>query len=266
MKIIKYYIFKFLLISKRFLYIIFLNFQFFKSSLKWLINSNEHTSFSLDLSEKNKTMLILQLSNNLNIDIKVIKDIFDKSEEIDFNEFHKKRSLNFVDVDFSSKFDYRLICLLIVLKKNIKNIIELGFNQGRIPYLLNKFSESYDFEFKYFGIDYNERKGAFINKNTDNTKLIYGKVEDQLQNLSSVLDNESILVSTTHTLDSEKFVFDYLIKNNILPKYIVSDNISNESSFKNFLNLSNQYELDIYCFEDSGRFLNSLYIGLAIKR
>ena len=265
MKTFKYYIFKIILFLKRFSFILQLNFKYLKSSFNWLIKSKEHTSFSLYLSENNEKMLTTQLSYDLNIEYHEIENIINQSKQTNFSLHSKIRNLKMSDVDFKSKFDYRLICLIIVLKKNIPNVVELGFNQGRIPFLLEKFKLTHVFNFNYIGIDYNNRKGALVNKNNEDINLIFGKVEDHLQNLNAVLEKESLLISTTHTLESEKYIFNYLNNESIFPDYIISDNVDEKSSFVNFINSSERYKLFIYCFEDASGFLDNLYVGLAVK-
>ena len=73
------------------------------------------------------------------------------------------------------------------------------------------------------------------------------------------------MISTTHTLESEKYIFNYLNNESIFPDYIISDNVDEKSSFVNFINSSERYKLFIYCFEDASGFLDNLYVGLAVK-
>ena len=98
-----------------------------------------------------------------------------------------------------------------------------------------------------------------------NRKIIIGKVENELVKLKSSTIESSILVVSTHEKASENFIFKYLIEKNIYPKYIISDNVNLESSYKFYLENTKKYKNQIFIFNDKNNFFKSLYCGLSIR-
>jgi len=150
-------------------------------------------------------------------------------------------------------------------------LYEFGFNQGRIPFLIHQYMKSSNINNlnnNYIGIDINSRKGAFCNYiNANEFKFIYDDVSNFLKsNSEETKFNESCIVATTHEQNSEKAIFDFLFKNKITPKFIISDNVDSNSHFINFLNsYEKYYKTKVFKFSDSKRFLEDSYIALAVR-
>lgn len=260
--------FSLLLFFKRIYIFLNENFLQFKSSIIWLIKSKEHTSFSLELSNENEEAISLQLGEFANIDSDLINKTILKIKKVDFiKSFKERRSYKTVDLDYIPKFDYRLIAITLLFNTNTTNLIELGFNQGRLPFIINSLNKEYfNKKYKYYGIDYNPRKGGFVNElDSKEIKIIIGKVENELVKLKSSTIESSILVVSTHEKASENFIFKYLIEKNIYPKYIISDNVNLESSYKFYLENTKKYKNQIFIFNDKNNFFKSLYCGLSIR-
>lgn len=259
-------IFRVLLILKRTYFVVKSLTSYFKSSIYWLFTSREHTSFSIVMSNKNTRMLAFQLSSFLAIDYSNVITIIKETRNISFKNLEAKKSIKFSDIDLLPKFDYRLLTLLIHFISNTPNIIELGFNQGRLAYLLNEFLRNKNSSVKYIGIDFNKRKGGLLDEiNNKSFQFIYGDIVENLPLISTDELNNSILVATTHEKNSEEFIFKFLYENNIYPKFIISDNVEEDSNYIKFLNNSKNYSTNLFLFEDENNFIKDFYIGVSKK-
>lgn len=259
-------IFNILLFLKRILFVIRSQLSYFRSSIYWLFNSREHTSFSVFMSSNNKRMLAFQLSSFLEIDYSNVLTIINNTEHISFDKLKVKKNKRFSDIDFLPKFDYRLLTLIIHLVSFTPNIIELGFNQGRLPYLINQYLKNNDLNVKYIGIDFNKRKGGLLDGiQKENFHFIYGNILKSLPLISIDELNNSILVATTHEKSSEEFIFNFLNENNIYPKFIISDNVKEDSNFIKYINNSKRYSTNLFLFEDANNFIENFYIGVSKK-
>ena len=258
--------FKLLLFLKRSFYLIKSLIKYFKSSILWLFKSREHTSFSVEMSKNNEKMFALQLSNFANIEVSEINQIIELTKKIKLKIPNNKNSKSFADVDFLPKFDYRLLTLIICLTKRIPNIIELGFNQGRLAYLLENYPQFNKDKIGYIGIDKNKRKGALgeaiQNQNFD---FIYDDVKKTLPLISKEKITNSILVISTHEDSSEEFIFNYIFNNKLVPKYIISDNVNENSSYLRYIANSKDYSTQFFLFEDRRKFIENFYIGISKK-
>lgn len=270
--LMKYLLFFILLRLKR-IKIVFLNIlKTIQYSLIWIIGSNEHTSFSLKLSENNLKQAIFQLSYFSNLNIEKINEKLDFMESL---EFKKKENgyynLKTIDVDYINKFDYRFIPFVLFFEFDINYLFEFGFNQGRLPFYIDRYlSINKIANKKYFGIDYNIRKGGLIEHidNPDQIQVDYLDLKRYLLHSKESINliNESMVLSTTHEKESENFLFKYLEENNIFPKVIISDNVLDDSSYIKFINFNNKlYKSSIFVFNDKYNFIDPIYIGLAIK-
>ena len=130
---------------------------------------------------------------------------------------------------------------------------------------ISKYIESHNIENKrYIGVDFNTRKGVLIPE-SKYIEIHPKRVEDFLPDYKSLEAlNNSILVASTHEEKSEKFIFDYLDKNNIGPKFIISDEVSKDSPYINFVS-KNNYKNTTFIFLDNKNFLEPLIIGLSRK-
>ena len=264
------YLFFILLRIKRLTYLIKKIIRLIQSGLVWYFKSKEHTSFSFKVSNKTKTMLRENLSADFSFPKSQIINTINFLENINLVEKKtKKFKFNIMDVDFNSNYDYRILPLLFSNILEIQNIVEMGFNQGRTPYILSEFKKSYkDFNFQYYGVDVNKRKGGllldFYPELNDNVKIFFKDVSDFLdKNVEKKFLENSILVSSTHEAISEKAIFDYLKLNQIYPKIIISDNVRDDSSYFKFLSDSEFYSSKVYIFTDINKFQDPLHIGVA---
>lgn len=243
--------------------------KIFKSYI-WLFNSREHTSFSINLSENSKQLLIQNLQNDFCISANQTNEILNFSKNIKikrpiFSIFNPKT----VDVNFKLNFDYALLVLIFLKYTSTELVYEFGFNQARIPLLLNMFQkENSDFIFSYQGIDLNKRKGGLYqsqsNQNNENIDLLFVDTDYFLNNhFDSQKVNNSILISSTHENNSEEALFQHLTKNNVHPKIILSDKISQDSAYKKFIDNKNIYYSSVYMFEDETNVQNPIYIGVS---
>ena len=290
----KNFIILFLVPVKRIIFFITKIITHFYGGLFWLLNSKEHTNFSLKLDAENLKATLQNLHNFIKmstIQIKVENDknnnqnIIDVSDSIKIIELKNKIIESFIsfsrsikpdkktyknifktiDLDFKSKWDYRLIPFSILFGTDVNNVYEFGFDQGRLPLLISKYIESHNIENKrYIGVDFNTRKGILIPE-SKYIEIHPKRVEDFLPDYKSLEAlNNSILVASTHEEKSEKFIFDYLDKNNIGPKFIISDEVSKDSPYINFVT-KNNYKNTTFIFLDNKNFLEPLIIGLSRK-
>jgi len=272
MKTFKYYIFKLLNFLKRFFYFFTLLGKKFLAGINWLVSSNEHTAFTVYLNEQDKKDLVRELACFLDIETSNVLEKINFASNLKLDEIlNISKTTKYVDIDLKPKFDYRLIPFIIFFEKEISNLYEFGFNQGRIPFLIHQYMKSSNINNlnnNYIGIDINSRKGAFCNYiNANEFKFIYDDVSNFLKsNSEETKFNESCIVATTHEQNSEKAIFDFLFKNKITPKFIISDNVDSNSHFINFLNsYEKYYKTKVFKFSDSKRFLEDSYIALAVR-
>jgi len=271
-KFINYYFF-ILLHLKRFIYLLKKITIFIYFGINWFFKSKEHTSFSFHLSNELSSSIAYRISKLIDVELNEVKKLFKflKSVNVDkpkFSSFLHKTS----DIDFVNKFDYRVIPFSLFYLTEVKHVIELGFNQGRLLFLLNKFHSEFrkflQHDKKYIGLDFNPRKGGFL-KNVNlilPSEIHFDKVENYFiknkEMISSII-NDSILICTTHEKNSEDFIFNFLEKNNYFPKFIISDNILENSSFyKYYKNNTDKYEYELFTFYNKNIFYNNLEIGV----
>ena len=259
------------LFIKRFFFFLISVTKYLYSGVLWLIFSKEHTSHSLELSENKQNMIAVQISNFFEIKLDKVFTIFNFAKKI---SFEKKFIYNFndrkADIDYKNKLDYRIIPLVLFLETDIKNIFEFGFNQGRLLYIINDFCKLNPLPKKqYIGIDYNKRKGGLIDEVNLNLKneILYQPVEIYLEEKQPYAELEnSILICSTHEVNSEEAIFNYLLENKCFPEVIISDNIKVNSSFMNFYNLNkSSYKINFFSFTDNQNFLSPIEIGVLKK-
>jgi hypothetical protein len=272
MKTFIFYIYKLLNFIKRFIYFYLILGKKFLAGLNWLFSSNEHTSFTINISDYDYMNLSQEISNYLNIELSKVEKKIKFATSLKMEELiSKKKTLPFIDVDLEAKFDYRLLPFIIYFDTEISNLYEFGFNQGRIPFLIDEYIKNnkiFNLNTNYIGIDINSRKGAFCKKiNSKKFKFIYDDVNNFLQgNFQKDNFNDSCIVASTHEINSEKAIFEFMVKNQITPKFIISDNVESNSHFMNYLSEHEQaYKTKIFKFSDSGKFLEDTYIGLAVR-
>ncbi len=235
-----------------------------RNGIKWLFNSKEHTNFSYLLNNQQIKHISYITSSFFNMNQDHIEKEIQllQSVEIQLNKNSEKSKL--IDLDKLPKWDYRLIIYSLMSQKSIPNIFEFGIDQGRTGYLVYKLATINNTKkINYVGIEYNHRKGVLLEHITDNRfSVIYSKLENVIKDLNREDLEESILLSSTHEEKSEHFLFDYLEKNKIFPKVIISDETSIDSPYIKFVN-NNRYENVIFPIEDPSNFLDTMYIGLA---
>ena len=231
----------------------------------WLIRSKEHTNFSFEIDEKNSRAMKQNLHHFLNLEEKQIQPLIDFANTTEVNKKNYKSIFKTIDLDFRSKWDYRLIPFIILFATDINKVYELGFDQGRLPLLISNHIHSNNIKGKkYIGVDFNTRKGILTSE-SNFVELHFEPVQDFLSNFKSPneLDN-SLLVVSTHEKQSEDFIFDFLEGNLIQPKFIVSDEVGENSAYIKFLP-KNNYENITFIFLDKLNFLEPLIIGLSKK-
>lgn len=253
---------------KRLLYFLKLSLVYFKSGFIWLITSKEHTNFSFSIDENSLHSLKYTLGSFCEIDI--------ESVEIDLNRVNSLETLNSssikwvekIDIDFKNKWDYRSIVYVLINNKKIHNVLEFGVDQGRIPYIIDNlyFDNNPSSGLYYIGVEYNKRKLGLIRniQNTENIALKIDKVENVLPKIEEKYFKDSLLISSTHEMASEKFLFDYLEENKLFPSFIVSDETRPSSPFIKFIE-NNNYDYVGISFSDPKKFLESIRVGLAKK-
>lgn len=254
------------ILAKRIIFYTVSIFAYCKNGISWLFNSSEHTSFSLNISKESELALTTNLSEFFSLEQNKLKEMIKfsknlKKEDIKFNNY------KFYDVDVQNKFDYRLIPFLIFFQSNISHIFEFGFNQARLPYLLHKYAGETDKKVQYVGVDYNPRKGALGHYiDSDNYAFHYEDVADFLSKGEySDKINNSIFIVSTHEVNSEKIIFEYLNKSGNLPKIIISDEVGRDSPYMNFIE-NGEYKNAVFSFTDIKHFLKPLHIGLSVLK
>jgi len=251
---------------KRILFLISNVSKFFLRGFVWLFTSKEHTNFSYFLNFQQKSIISYVLANFYEIDysstFNEINNLQNLKIDKQFKNFSKK-----IDLDYSPKWDYRIIPYILLKNNKVKKIFEFGIDQGRIGYLLNYYNkENINSNFSYIGVEKNLRKGILLqNLNNNNIKIYYESLQSYILKTSKKDFQESLIISSTHELMSEHFLFEYLEKNNIYPKYIISDNSNENSSYSTFVK-ENNYEYTIISFQDPNKFLDTKYIGISKLR
>lgn len=258
--------FKIVILIKRIIFYIVSIFTYCRNGISWLLRSNEHTSFSLNISKESELALIKNLSEFLSLEEKKLMEMIEFSKNLKKEDI-KFKNYKFYDVDAHNKFDYRLVPFLIFFQSNITHIFEFGFNQARLPYLLHKYEEETDKKVSYVGVDYNPRKGALACYiESDNYDFRYEDVAEFLsKEENSDKINNSIFIVSTHELNSEKTIFDYLNKSGNLPKIIISDEVGINSPYLKFIENS-EYKNMLFSFTDINHFLKPLHIGLSVLK
>ncbi len=255
----------FLIPIKRFLYFITRAYLTFKNGLVWLFNSKEHTNFTFLLNNQQVENISFVISKFYELDKEFIKKEINNLQKINIDKHKGVKNYKVIDVDYKPKWDYRLISYFLILNKKISSVYEFGIDQGRLGYLISKLISNNDIEdnFKYVGVEYNPRKGVMVENNpSKQIQIIFDRLEDTLSELSFDNLSNSLIVSSTHEEKSEKFLFDYLDSNKIYPKYLISDETSNNSSYIKFVS-KNHYTHTILPIGDSNNFLDTIYIGIA---
>lgn len=246
-------------------------FYFINQSLKilfrgmiWLFNSKEHTNFSFKLNNFQIQSVGYIISEFFKIDYSKVLEEIKTTQSFEIKKINN-RIFKTIDLDFVAKWDYRLIPYLLVKFKNVENIFEFGVDQGRLGLLLSKLNDSEPgkYNYQYFGIENNQRKAVLVdNLHSEKFNIIFNNIENEINNFSNSQLNNSLIISSTHNIPSEKYLFDYLSKQQIYPQYIISDRASQNSSYKKFV-LQNEYIETVVVFHDSNEFLTTNYIGIA---
>jgi len=255
----------FLIPIKRFFYFISRAYLVFKNGLVWLFTSKEHTNFTFLLNNQQVENISFVISKFYDLDEEFIKKEVNNLQKINIGRDKGIKNYRVVDVDYKPKWDYRLISYFLILDKKISSVYEFGVDQGRLGYLISKLISNNDIEdnFKYVGVEYNPRKGVMVENNSSKQiQIIFDRLEDTLSKFSFADLSNSLIISSTHEEKSEKFLFDYLDYNKIYPKYLISDETSNNSSYIKFVS-KNHYTHTILPIEDSNNFLDTMYIGIA---
>lgn len=253
---------------KRLLYFIRLTLEYFKSGFIWLLTSKEHTNFSFSIDENSLHSLKYTLGSFCEIDIENVENDLNKVNSLEIIKNSSIKWVEKIDIDFKNKWDYRSIVYVLINNKKINNVLEFGVDQGRIPYIIDTlyFENNPNSGLFYIGIEYNKRKLGLVRniKNTENIVLKIDKVENILPKIEKEYFIDSLLISSTHEMMSEKFLFDYLEKNKIYPSFIISDETGPSSPFINFIE-NNNYDYVGISFNDPKKFLESIKIGIAKK-
>ena len=134
----------------------------------------------------------------------------------------------------------------------------------KVCYLLNDIkSKDESFDFKYTGVENNPRKGILLKDSKfKNIEVVFRNLEEYLLEIPGDILKDSLIISSTHEINSEKFLFDYLNSNKIFPKYLVSDECSKDSEYTKFVENHN-YTSAVIPFEDPNKFLDTIYLGIS---
>tara|TARA_B100001559_G_C16462740_1_gene604966 strand:- start:474 stop:1271 length:798 start_codon:yes stop_codon:yes gene_type:complete len=255
---------KYIFIPIKRIYFLFVNIiKYFFKGINWLISSKEHTNFSFKLNNLQTQTIGYITSTFYKIDYEnIVEDInYIQNLKIE-NEF--KNILKTIDLDLSPKWDYRVIPYILAKYKKIYDVFEFGIDQGRIGYLLNNLqSKNPSLKFEYEGIENNKRKGVLLlNNKLSNINIVFDNLQSYLPKISVSRLSDSLIISSTHEINSEKFLFEYLDSRNILPKYLISDECSKNSEYSKFVK-KHSYTTTVIPFEDPSNFLDTIYIGIA---
>ena len=255
---------KYLFIPIKRAYFLFSNIiKYFFKGINWFLSSKEHTNFSFKLNSLQTQAISYVSSTFYKIDYyEIIKD-FNYIQNLKIKDEFKSFSKT-IDLDFSPKWDYRIIPYILVKNKKIHNVFEFGIDQGRIGYLLNNIqSKDPSLNFEYTGVENNERKGVLLQNNKfNNINIVFNNLQSYLPNVAINKLEDSLVISSTHEINSEKFLFEFLSSKNIVPKYLISDECSEDSEYSKFIK-KHGYKSTIIPFEDPNNFLDTIYIGIA---
>ena len=253
---------------KRLLYFLRLSLVYFKSGFIWFITSKEHTNFSFSLDENSLHSLKYTLGSFCEIDIESVESDLNRVNSLETLNSSSIKWVEKIDIDFKNKWDYRSIVYVLINNKKIHNVLEFGVDQGRIPYIIDNlyFDNNPSSGLYSIGVEYNKRKLGLIRniQNTENIKLKTDKVENVLPRIEKQYFEDSLLISSTHEMTSERFLFDYLEENKLFPSFIVSDETRPSSPFIKFIE-NNNYDYVCLSFSDPKKFLESIRVGLAKK-
>ena len=255
----------FLLPIKRALYFIGRVYLILKNGLRWLFTSKEHTNFTFLLDRRQIEHIGFMISKFYDLDEDYIKKEIQNIQQTNLYKDKAVEKYRVADIDYKPKWDYRLISYFLILEKKISNLYEFGIDQGRLGYLITKLISSMEIEddFKYVGVEYNNRKGVLVeNNSSEKIQIIFEKLEEAVPKLSFTDLSKTLIVSSTHEIESEKFLFEYLDSNRIYPKYLISDETSYNSPYINFV-VKNNYTHTILPIVDPENFLDTMYIGIA---
>lgn len=255
---------KYLFIPIKRIFFLFSNvIKYLFNGIFWLLNSKEHTNFSFNMNniQTNIISYIASTFYELNHE-DILKDV----ENIQNLKIRKesKDLIKTIDLDYKPKWDYRLLPYILVKNNKIKNIFEFGIDQGRIGYLLSLLIPNNSFlNFNYLGIESNNRKGVLLKNNKfENIELVFDTLQSYISKINTDKLADSLVISSTHEFNSEKYLFNFLESNKILPKYLISDNCSENSEYFKFVK-NNPYSYTIIPIEDPNKFLGTIYIGIA---
>ena len=234
------------------------------SGMKWLFYSKEHTNYTIKLDNQNLDIFSGILSHFIDADKNIILKKVDILQNSEIVLPIGAKLYERIDLDIKPKWDYRLIAYFLITECKVKDVYEFGIDQGRLGYLLQKYLEHEDINsINYTGIEYNERKGVLLkNRDEEKFKIIHEKLETVLSKLNKETLQNSLIISSTHEKNSEEFLFNYLLENNITPKYIISDETSANSPYRKFIEKEN-YSYTTFPFNDPDKFLDTFYVGLA---
>jgi len=257
-------IFIFLIIIKRIKFFVLKISKYAVSGTKWLFYSKEHTNYTIKLDNQNLEIFSEVLSRFVDADKNKIAKKVNILQNTKIVVPKDTKLYERIDLDIKSKWDYRLIAYFLVNENKVKNIYEFGIDQGRLGYLLQKYlKHEVSNIINYTGIEYNKRKGVLLkNTNEEKFNIIYEKLEVVLSKFDKESLRNSLIISSTHEKNSEEFLFNYLLENNIAPKYIISDETSVNSPYRKFIEKEN-YSHTTFPFNDPDKFLDTFYVGLA---
>lgn len=263
----------FLLIAnfiKRFLYVLKRILIYTKNSIKWLFSSKEHTSFSIEMDEIGYNSFISQFLYFTNLKREAIEEKVEFARSLNMRDVGKTLNPKMIDVDLKPRFDHRLISFILLFENSVKYLIEFGFNQGRLLFLIDEYIKKNKIRDKhYIGIDYNHRKGGLLENihESEEYKVLFQDIKDfLLKDMDKDLLREGLIVSSTHEINSETFLFNFLWDNNIFPKFIISTNVNIDSPYRSFLSkAASKYKNETFIFLDKNEFLEPIRIGLSIR-
>ena len=237
--------------------------KYFFKGINWLISSKEHTNFSFKLNNLQTQTVSYITSTFYKIDYENIVEDINYIQNLKIENDFKNVSKT-IDLDLSPKWDYRIIPYILAKYRKIHDVFEFGIDQGRIGYLLKDLQlKDPSLKFEYEGIENNKRKGILlINNELSNVNIVFDNLQSYLPKISLNKLNDSLIISSTHEINSEKFLFEYLDSKNILPKYLISDECSKNSEYAKFVK-KHGYTNTVIPFEDPNNFLNTIYIGIA---
>ena len=255
---------------KRFFYILKRILIYINNSIKWLFGSREHTSFSIELDQVGYDSFISQFLHFTNLNKETVVKKVEFARSLNMKNIGKILDPKMIDVDLKPRFDHRLISFILFFEDSVKNLIEFGFNQGRLLFLIDEYIKKNQIKGKnYIGIDYNHRKGGLVENihENKNYQILFQDIKNFLvEDMDKDLLSEGLVISSTHEINSETFLFNFLWEKNIFPKFIISTNVNIDSPYKNYLsNCESKYKTETFIFLDENEFLEPIRIGLSIR-